>query len=151
MIIYYISFSIAITFISWIIGMLLGSILKKTEYFKKLSNLNLIKSKTINKKIGLGIIKWIVTHTFLKFFNPMKLKKKIEISDLYELREEMTSAEINHLIGFIFVIIFLVIKLINGDFWFALIFMIVNILTNLYPVLLQQENKRRVDRLIKKL
>ncbi|MDD2278503.1 MAG: hypothetical protein PHD06_00810 [Bacteroidales bacterium] len=145
----YIIFSISITFFSWIVGMFIGAILKKTKLFDKLSSLNFIKSKDINKKIGLGILKWIVTHTFLKFFNPMKLKNKIEISELYDLRKEMTTAEINHLIGFILVIVFPIIKFINGDYLFALIFIIVNILMNLYPSLLQQENKRRIDRLIK--
>ena len=149
MITHYIEFSISITFISWFVGMIFGAILKKTKLINDLSFLNFIKSKDINKKIGIGIFKWIVTHTFLRFFNPMKLKNKIEINDLYKLRNEMTFAEINHLIGFIFVIIFSIVKLINGEFLFALIFMIVNMLMNLYPSLLQQENKRRIDRLIK--
>lgn len=149
MITHYITFSISITFISWIVGMFIGAILKKTKLFGKLSNLNFIKSKDINKNIGLGILKWTVTLTFLRFFNPMKLKNKIEITELDDLRKEMTTAEINHLTGFIFVIIFSIIKLINGDYLFALIFLIVNILMNLYPSLLQQENKRRIDRLIK--
>lgn len=117
------------------------------EYYKSLSHLNLIKSKTINKQIGLGAFKWMVKNTFFKFFNPkLKLKNKIEMTDLSNLRKEMTSAEIGHLVGFGFVTIFAIIKLINGDFLFALIFMIVNILMNLYPSLLQQENKRRIDR-----
>ncbi|MFA9392060.1 MAG: hypothetical protein ACERKD_19780, partial [Prolixibacteraceae bacterium] len=118
--------------------MIFGAILKKTKLFDDLSYLNFIKNKDINKKIGLGIFKWIVTHTFLRFFNPMKLKNKIEINDLYEMRKEMTSAEMNHLIGFIFVIIFSIVKLLNGELFFALIFLIVNILMNLYPSLLQQ-------------
>jgi uncharacterized protein YacL len=149
MITYYIVYSIAITFLSWIVGLIFGAIIKKTKLFDKLSHLNFIKSKNVNKKIGLGFIKWIVTHTFFKFFNPMKLKNKIEINDLYALRKEMTSAEINHLIGFIVVIIFSMLKFLNGEFLFALIFLIVNILMNLYPSLLQQDNKRRIDRLIK--
>lgn len=106
----------------------------------------------MNKKIGIGIFKWIVKNTFFKYLNPnIKLKNnKIEMDDLNELRKEMTSSEINHLIGFCFVTAFALAKLINGSFLFALIFMIVNILMNLYPSLLQQENKRRIDILIKR-
>jgi len=152
MITHYFTFSISITFISWIIGMIVNEILKKMKYYEKLSNLNLLKSRNVNKRIGLGVFKWIVKNTFFKFFNPkLKLKNKIEKTDLNELRKEMTFAEISHLIGFSFVAIFTLLKLINGDFLFALIFMIVNTLMNLYPSLLQQENKRRVDIFIKKI
>nr|WP_319400537.1 hypothetical protein [uncultured Carboxylicivirga sp.] len=148
MITHYISYSIAITFISWIVGMMIGSLLKKTDYFNKLSNMNFIPNETINNRIGLGVMKWIVTHTFFKFFNPMKMKKKIEIIDLYHLQKEMTTAELNHLIAFVFVLIFALIKLINGEVLFSFIFIIVNIIMNLYPSLLQQQNKRRIHRLI---
>ncbi len=132
------------------VGMIINGILSKKEYYKNLSNLNLIESKTLNKRIGLGWFKWIVKNTFFKFFNQkLKLKNKIEMTDLYGLRKEMTFAEISHLIGFGFVTIFAFVKIINGNYLFGLIFMIVNVLLNLYPSLLQQENKRRIDKLIK--
>ena len=150
MIIKYLSFSISITIISWMVGMIISGILSKKKYYKNLSNLNLIESKILNKRIGLGRFKWIVKNTFFKFFNQkLKLKNKIEMTDLYGLRKEMTFTEISHLIGFGFVTIFAFVKIINGDYLFGLIFMIVNVLLNLYPLLLQQENKRRIDKLIK--
>jgi len=134
------------------VGMIVNEVLRKKEYYKNLSNLNLIKSKTLNKRIGLGVFKWIVKNTFFKYFNQkLKLKNKMEKTDLNGLLKEMTFAEISHLIGFGFVTIFALVKLINGNYLFALIFMIVNMLLNLYPSLLQQENKRRIERLIKKL
>jgi len=71
------------------------------------------------------------------------------MNQLTELRKEMTFSEISHLIGFGFVTIFALAKFINGTYLFGLIIMIVNVLLNLYPSLLQQENKRRIDRLIK--
>lgn len=151
MIIQYFTFSISITFISWIVGMIINVLLRNLEFYKKISNLNFIKNETVNKRIGLGIFKWIVKNTFFKYFNQkLKLKNKIEITDLNDLRSEMTFSEISHLIGFAFVNIFILMKLINGNFLFALIFMTVNILMNLYPSLLQQENKRRIDILKKR-
>lgn len=151
MIIQYFTFSISITFISWIVGMIVNVLLRNLEFYKKISNLNFIKNETVNKRIGLGIFKWIVKNTFFKYFNQkLKLKNKIEINDLNDLRSEMTFSEISHLIGFTFVNIFILMKLINGNFLFALIFMTVNILMNLYPSLLQQENKRRIDLLKKR-
>lgn len=127
--------------------MILNSILVKTEYYEKLSNLNFISSKSLNKKIGLGYFKWIVKNTFFKFFN-QKIKLENKKTELTEIRKEMTLAEISHLIGFIFVIIFAVYKSFTDNLLFGLIIMIANVLMNLYPSLLQQENKRRIDKLI---
>ena len=145
----YLTFGVSISFISWIIGMIFNSILMKTEYYKKLSNLNFIESKTLNKNIGLKYFKWIVSNTFFKFFN-QKIKLKNKKTKLTEIRREMTIAEISHLIGFIFVTFIAVYKSLSLHYLFGLTIMIVNILMNLYPSLLQQENKRRIDPLIKR-
>ncbi len=145
----YITYSISIAIISWMIGIIFNGVLRKTKYYRHLSNLNLLKSKAQNKKIGLGFFKWIVKNTFFKYLNEnLNLKNKIEMTELYELRKEMTYAEINHLIGFCFVTIFALVKTINGYYFFGLIIMVVNIILNLYPSLLQQENKRRIDKFI---
>ncbi|GGI25728.1 hypothetical protein GCM10008119_19120 [Pedobacter mendelii] len=147
----YIILSISLTFISWIIGMVVNAFLKETAFYQKhLTNINFIKNSKLNKLIGIGIIKWIVKNTFFKFFNPnLKMKRKIELTELEHLRKEMTFAEINHLIAFIAAAIFAIVKVFNGYFLLALILMVVNILMNLYPSLLQQENKRRIDKLKK--
>src|SRR5689334_2487850 len=81
------------------VGMILNEVLKKTEFYKKhLSNLNVIKSETLNKKIGVKIFKWILVNTFLKYCNLMlQLKsKKIGITELNELRKRMTNSEVTH-------------------------------------------------------
>ncbi|WP_253256240.1 glycosyl-4,4'-diaponeurosporenoate acyltransferase CrtO family protein [Formosa algae] len=120
----------------------------KTAYYKKLSNLNFIKSKSLNKKIGIKYFKWIVKNTFFKFFN-QKIKLENRNTDLTVIRNEMTISEISHLIGFIFVTIFAIYKSIDVGILFGLIMMIPNVLMNLYPLLLQQENKRRIDKMMK--
>ena len=129
--------------------MVVNAFLKETAIYQKhLTNLNLIKSTKLNKLMGIGIIKWIVKNTFFKFFNPnLKMRRKMELTELEHLRKEMTFAEINHLIAFISVTIIAIFKVFNGYFFLALILMVVNILMNLYPSLLQQENKRRIDKL----
>ena len=143
----YLTFGISISFISWIVGMILNSILLKTQYYKNLSNLNFVTSKTVNKYIGMKQFKWIVKNTFFKFFN-QKIKLKDKKVELTEIRKEMTIAEISHLIGFIFVIFFALYKSFTHNYLFGLIIMIANVFMNLYPSLLQQENKRRIDKLI---
>lgn len=149
----YLSFSISIAFISWIVGIIIGAFFGKTAFYSKnLSDLNFIKSENLNRIMGVGIFKWIVKNTFFRFFNQkLKLKKKIEKTDLHKLRDEMTIAEINHLIAFVFATVFALVKFLNSSYLFALIIMIVNVMMNLYPSLLQQENKRRIDKLIRKL
>lgn len=130
-------------------GMILNSILMKTVYYDKLSNLNFIRSKDLYNKIGLKPFKWIVKNTFFKFFN-QKIKLENQNDDLNEIRKEMTFSEISHLIGFTFVTIFAFYKIFSVGLIFGLTMMIPNSLMNLYPSLLQQQNKRRIDSLIRK-
>jgi hypothetical protein len=146
----YLVFGISISFISWMFGMIVNSFIKDQAYYNKLSNLNFLTNEKYNKVIGLELLSWIVKNTFFKFFNQsLKLDNTAEISALKNLRKEMTIAEISHLIAFIFVLFFAVYKGISQNFVFGLVVVGINILMNLYPSLLQQKNKRRIDRLIK--
>ena len=154
MIYLYLSISGTIIFLSFIVGMIINGILKKTEFYNhNLSNLNFVENEKLNKYIGVGIVKWIVKNTPFKYFNQfIKIKGRIEKAGLIKLREDMTNSEIGHLTGFAFVlivalIIFLKTKFILG----TIIIMTVNIIMNLYPSLLQQQNKRRIDNLLKKM
>ena len=132
---------------SWILGMILNSILARTQYYEKLSHLNFMTNPRLNSLIGLDAFKWIVKNTPFKFFNPkLNLKAKAGMTELDNLRKEMTFAEVSHLIAFIAVSVFPIIKIANAEFLPALAMMIPNILLNLYPSLLQQQNKRRIDR-----
>ena len=144
----YISFSFSIAFISWIVGIIVNTLLLKTIFYQRsLSNLVIIKNQKLSNHIGLGLFKWFIQNSFFKYFNPkLSIKKRIKINELDDLRKEMTTAEIGHLTGFCFVFIFATVMVFKGKFLFALIIMIVNVLMNLYPSLLQQENKKRIDR-----
>jgi hypothetical protein len=146
----YFTFSFSIAFISWIVGMTINALLSKTEFFqKRLSRLNFLKNEKVNDIIGLKAFKWIIIHSFFKYFNPkLSIKKRILVNELAVYRSEMTTAELNHLVAFAFMSIFILIKIFNGLYLFAIIMLLVNILMNLYPSLLQQQNKRRIDRYI---
>lgn len=151
MISHYITFSISIAIISWIVGMAFNSLFRKTVYFKNLSNLNIVHSKALQRALGLDWFKWIVKNTFFKYFNPkLKIEGKADIAELKALREEMNFAELNHLVGFVFVLFFILFRLFNGEYLFALVMIIANTLLNLYPSLLQQQNKSRIDKFIKR-
>ncbi len=145
----YLTFGISISVISWTVGMILNGLFKKNENYKYISNLNFIKSNTLNKIIGIKYFKWIVKNTFFKFFN-QKIKFEKNNITLTEMRREMTFAEISHLIAFIFVTLVAIYKCISQNILFAFTIMLVNTFMNLYPSLLQQENKRRIDKLMLK-
>lgn len=153
MVVIYFSFSFSLAFLSWMVGLVFNSFLKKSDWYSsKLSHLNFIKKKSVTVFIGLKAFKWIVKNTFFKYLNQkLKLSSKAGIIELHELRKEMTFSEISHLIGFVFMSVFVVIKLLDGNFLFAMVIMVVNLFMNLYPSLLQQENKRRIDAFIKRL
>ena len=138
---------------SWIVGIMINAVLLKTDFYRQyLSNLMIIKNENISNKIGLKPFKWLIQHSFFKYFNPkLSIKKKIKPGELDHLRNEMTTAEIGHLIAFGFVMIFACVMVFKGKFLFALIMTIINILMNLYPSLLQQENKRRIDQFKNKM
>ncbi len=142
-------FGVSMSMISWIVGMILNSLLMKTEYYKKLSNLNFVTSKVWNKRLGIKYFKWIVKNTFFKFFN-QAIKVPSRKTDLTEIRYQMTLSEISHLIGFAFVTLVAIYQSFRVSLVFGLMMMIGNFLLNLYPSLLQQENKRRIDKLMER-
>jgi len=143
----YIIFSVSIVFISWLVGMILNAIIKNTSFYASISNLNFIKNSKLNKVIGLNYFKWIVKNTFFKFFN-QKIKVDNKQTDLKVIRKEMTIAEVSHLIAFVFVFLVAVYKSVTVSILLGLSIMLVNVLMNLYPSLLQQENKRRLDKFV---
>jgi len=144
----FLTFSLSIATISWIVGMLITALISKTGFHnRKLSKLNFINNEKINRLIGISPFKWIIMHSFFKCFNPkLSVPKRILASELDEYRSEMTKAELNHVFAFIFMIPFILVKIYYGLYLFALVMLLTNILMNLYPTLLQQRNKRRIDR-----
>ncbi len=141
------TFGTSISVVSWMIGIIFNGIFARLEFYKKLSNLNFIKSKSLNKNIGLEYFKWIIKNTFFKYLN-QKIKLESKKTDFNNIRNEMTLAEISHLVGFIFVAIFAIYFSFKVNLTYGLSIMIPNTLLNLYPSLLQQENKRKIDKLI---
>ena len=128
------------------------ALIRNTNFYKtRLSNLNFVKSDIINQMLGVGLVKWIVKNTFFKYLNPnLRFDKKSNISQIKTIRNDMIKAEIDHLFAFLFVSIFMVIAINNHKFLSALIILFTNIIMNLNPSLLQQQNKRRIDKLLSK-
>lgn len=141
------SFGLSLSIISWMVGIMGGAVLRKTRYFETLSYLNFIPGKAVNKALGIEGFKRIVKNSLFRFLN-QSIRVEGKHTDLASIRHHMTLAEINHLIGFLFVAAAALYQSFNVSLTFGLTMMIPNVLLNAYPSLLQQENKRRIDQLL---
>ncbi|XZE43803.1 hypothetical protein SH467x_003376 [Pirellulaceae bacterium SH467] len=141
------TFGLSISLVSWMVGIIGNGLLQGTSYFGKLSHLNFIPSKALNRAIGIEQFKWVVKNSFFRFLN-QSIKVEGKQTDLNSIRHQMTLAEVGHLIGFLFVAAFALYQSFNVSVLFGLAMMIPNIILNGYPSLLQQENKRRIDKLL---
>lgn len=141
----------AYTFVSWTIGLIINNLIKNTSFYSKLSSFNFIKHEQTHKLIGLNTVNWIIKNSFFKHFNTkIKFSTRPSISQLKTIRKEMTYAEIGHFIAFIFILVIIILKILNGQLTYAVILFGFNIIFNLYPSLLQQQNKKRIDRILKR-
>ena len=141
-------------FISWMVGHASTLLLGRMISIDAILNLNCIRNERLNKLIGVGVCKRALVSSFIKHFNRrLRLSgAKPSVNQLTELRESMTYAETVHLIGFAYVIGRVLLSIINEENQSMIVpLFAMNVLVNLYPALVQQINKRRVDRLIKSL
>ncbi|MEH1007279.1 hypothetical protein VDP25_05995 [Winogradskyella sp. ECml5-4] len=142
--------AITFTFVSWTIGLIVNNAIKNTTFYSKLSDFQFIRSATIYNSLGLSVFAWIIKNSFFKIFNQnIKLKKRASREDLKQIRNEMVYAEIGHIIGFIFILIIIGLQIGYKAYTFALILFVFNVIFNLYPSLLQQKNKKRIDNILK--
>jgi len=143
--------AIALTFTSWLVGLIRNGAIKNKLFYSKISHLNFITKEATYQAIGMNGFKWMIKNSFFKYFNQkLKFKTRSSISQLKEIRKEMTYSEISHFIGFIFILVIIVLKLLKGQAAYVFILLIFNIIFNLYPSLLQQQHKKRIDKILKR-
>jgi len=152
MMIAYIFGSISIAFAFSVVGLLINNTIKNTSFYKRLSNFNFISSEKANRYLGVLYFRQILIRSFWRHLNPaLKLTERPDRQKLQSLRNEMTYAEISHLFAFLLVAGVAIASKVwhyrEQGLW-ALI--ISNIVFHLYPALVQQYNKRRLDRIIKR-
>ena len=136
--------------ISWMIGHASAIVLRGTNLLGKLWQFNFVKNEKTNELIGVGVLKWVLVNSFIKYFNRQLhiSDKKPSLNQLSRLREEMTYAEVVHLVGFVYVTVRVILNIGNSELAGATTpLLVANMITNFYPALLQQLNKRRLDRL----
>jgi len=132
-----------------VIGIGINELIKSKEFYKSFSNWIFIKNDLVYRLIGIKYMKWLVYKTFWKNVNTkLIIDKRPSLIELNLLKQEMIYAEISHLVGFIFTLIISTISIIYEKIEFGIILIATNVIFNLYPALLQQKNKNRINKLI---
>ena len=136
-------------FLSYAIGQILADYLVKKKKVNWFEDHNYLDEKR-TRSIGVLRLGWMIRNSFMGWFNKkLRLKPSAGLEDLQTLKREMNYAEAGHLVAFYFLLIvniwFVFMKL---EWWYILLFFMINLVFNMYLVLLQQYNKRRIQRLI---
>ncbi len=136
-------------FISYAIGQIIADLLIKKQKVTWFEDHNYI-SDTSTKWLGVLVFGWLIRHTFMGWFNKkLKLKPSSTSEDLRVLKQEMGCAEAGHLVAFYFLLLVNIWLIFYGcDWWYIISFFFTNIVFNMYLVLLQQYNKRRITRIL---
>ena len=138
--------------ISMIIGIFTVNAIKNTKLYHLINENTISENESFYKFLGTGIIKKLFINTPLKNFNTQIVinKSKLNITALNDLKMKMTDAEIGHIVAFVVIIAtsgFLYILNQNG--FVIVVLNGLNITFNLYPILIQQQNKLKIDKMIK--
>jgi hypothetical protein len=149
------SSSIFIISISFAIGGIVNIYLSKNSIYKSLYRKNLRENFNYNY-IGLNIFHAIVVKTFYSRLNNIIRFKTGSIMELAKMRVEMINSEVGHLVGLLAAqLIIIILIMINPksvyvhiSFDFLLISTFLNIIFNLYPIILQWRNRSRVERIL---
>ena len=140
---------ILILFLSFVVGVMVDPILRRMAPYESLSRRYLFSdSKTYE---SLGVLRYrdfLLATPFGSFNRDIHFSTSRDLKTLERIRDHMATAEMSHWVGFIAMLI------VNGIAWWyrgpvlGLAYLSMNLLGNIYPCLLQQYNKRRLERLI---
>lgn len=149
---YFLILCIPVLFVSMIIGAIIAALIKNTRVYQYIDSHTFYNSRKFYDFLGTEIVKNLIINTPLKSFNSnIKIeKRKYHKEEILDLRHKMTEAEIGHIIGFVFVLLVCIVSCFSGqDKTSVLVLFVLNIIFNFYPVLIQQSNKIRLNRILK--
>lgn len=135
-----------------IVGVFVTNTVKDTKLYQYINENTISKNTNFYKFFGTEIIKNLIIKTPLKNFNTEIVikKSKLDINELNDLKSKMNNAEIGHIVGFIFVIFTsLILCILNQNKTAIIVLNILNIIFNFYPILIQEQNKLRINKIIK--
>ena len=141
--------AIAAMFLSFLVGMVGNMMLRRLEIYERLCNLSLFSDPRSFEKIGVLWFRKFLLATPLRLFNTnirFSLNRSTEALD--SIRKHMANAEVSHWVGFFAMLLIMVAAWWYRGFAVGLAYLVLNVLGNLYPCLLQQYNKSRLIRII---
>ncbi|MDB9882303.1 hypothetical protein OAD66_04125 [Bacteroidia bacterium] len=88
----------------------------------------------------------VLINSFVRYFNPRVYMKGKDRSYLSTYYEETRIAETSHILAFVPTFILQVTYLLQGEYLHFLFLGLFNILFNIYPILLQRQNRFLIER-----
>jgi len=123
--------------------------LRPLAIYERLSNRYLFSKSKSYESLGILWYRKILLATPLRLFNTnLRLSANRSLETLESIRMHMASAEVSHWVGFAAMLVLNVAAWWYRGLTIALAYLILNILGNLYPCLLQQYDRRRLTRVI---
>ena len=141
--------AIAAMFLSFLVGMLGNAMLRRLEIYERLSNMSLFSDPRSFENMGILWFRKFLLATPLRFFNTnIRFSSNRSTEALDSIRKHMANAEVSHWVGFFAMLLVMVAAWWYRGFAVGLAYLVLNVLGNLYPCLLQQYNKSRLTRVI---
>lgn len=140
---------VAVMFLSFLFGMMGNAVLRRLPIYETFGRRYLFSGLRAYERLGVLWYRRVLLATPLRFFNSdIRFSANRSLATMDSLLIHMMNAEVAHWVGFGAM---LVLNFVAG--WYfgiktALAYIIVNLLGNLYPCLLQQYNRHRLTRVI---
>ena len=141
--------AIAALFISFLFGGLGDAILRRLNIYEWLSTRYLFANAKTYERLGVLWFRKFLLATPLRYFNTkICFTQNRDLSLLKEIRGHIAAAEVSHWVAFVMLSVWMA-----AAWWYSgpkvgIAFLVLNIVGNIYPCLLQQYNKRRLAVLI---
>lgn len=139
----------AVMFLSFIVGMMADSLLRRFSIYQWLSTRYLFANSKTYEWLGVLWFRRFLLATPLRWFNTkIAFTQNRDLATLKSIREHIAAAEVSHWVGFVCMLGVTVVAWWLRGSTVGLAYVFFNLLGNLYPCLLQQYNKRRLVQLI---
>jgi hypothetical protein len=140
---------IVILFLSFFVGIIADPMLRRLTTYDWLSTRYLFASSKTYEKLGVLLYrKLLLANPFRMLNAKIFLTKNRDLASLKSVREAMATSEVSHWVGFVAMLGLTIFAWWHRGSLVGLAYLFCNIIGNLYPCLLQQYNKRRLDQLI---
>lgn len=100
--------------------------------------------------LGVKIFRWILVHSFFRYLNPRIYFKSKDKAEFIRIINETQQSETSHLLSGLPTLFFQVLFLLRTDYISFCMLGCLNIIFNVYPILLQRMNRFTFTRILNK-